>query len=54
MTSDTFWSHIVRSADKGVRIALGAELAADPEIAELDLTVPAQENVGRLDVCEID
>lgn len=51
MTSDTFGGHVVGCADEGVGIALRAEFSADTEIAEFDLAVTANENVGRLDVC---
>ena len=52
MTSDTFGGHVVGCADKGVGIALRTEFSADTEIAEFDLAVTANENVGRLDVCK--
>jgi hypothetical protein len=50
LTRDTFGGHVVGCTDKGVGIALCTELATDTEIAELDLTVAAEEDVGRFDV----
>ncbi len=51
LTGDALGSHVVRRADEGVCVALCAEFAADSEIAEFDLAVAAEEDVGWFDVC---
>ena len=51
LPGDSFGSHIVRGSDEGIGIALGAEFATDAKVAELHLAIPAQENVGRFDIC---
>lgn len=53
MTSDTLRGHVVRCANEGVRIALGAEFTTDTKIAKFDLAIAAQENVGGFDVCKL-
>ena len=50
MTRDALRSHVVGGADEGVGVALGSEFAADAKVAELDLTVAAEEDIGGLDV----
>jgi hypothetical protein len=47
---DPLGRHVVGSADEGVGIAFGAELAADAKVAEFDLAVAAEEDVGGFDV----
>jgi len=47
---DALGRHVVGCADEGVGIAFGAEFAADAKVAEFDLAVAAEEDVGRLDV----
>lgn len=51
LSGDSFGGHIVRGSDEGIGIALGAEFATDAKVAELHLAIPAQENVGRFDIC---
>jgi hypothetical protein len=51
LTRDTFWGHVVRCTNEGVGVTLGAEFTTDTEIAQFNLAVAAQKNVGRLDVC---
>lgn len=51
LAGDALRGHIVGGADEGVGVAAGAELAADAEVAELDLAVAAEEDVGGFDVC---
>ena len=51
LARDALRRHVVRGADEGVGVAARAELAADAEVAQLDLPVAAQEDVGGLDVC---
>jgi hypothetical protein len=50
LAGDSFRGHVVGCADKGVGVSFGAEFAADAKVAELDLAVAAEENVGRFDV----
>lgn len=50
MSGYALGGHVVGSADEGVGIALGAELAADAEVAKFDLAVAAEEDVGGFDV----
>lgn len=45
LASDTFWCHVVGGADERIGVTLGAELAADTKVAELDLAITAQEDV---------
>lgn len=45
LTCDTFWRHVVGGADERIGIALGAELAADTKVAELDLAIATQKDV---------
>ena len=47
---DALGGHVVGRADEGGGFALCAEFAGDAEVAELDLAVAAEEDVGRLDV----
>lgn len=51
LPSDSLWCHVVRRADEGIGIALGAELARDTKVAKTDETIPGKENVRRLDIC---
>ena len=51
LAGDALGGHVVGGADEGVGVAFGAEFAADAEVAELDLTVAAEEDVGGFDVC---
>ena len=50
LAGDALWGHVVRGADERVGVAFGAELAANAEVAEFDLAVAAEENVGGFDV----
>ena len=50
LPGDALGRHVVGRADKGVGVAAGAELAADAEVAELDLAIAAEKDVGGLDV----
>ena len=50
LPSDALRCHIVGGSDKGVSVATGAELAADAEVAEFDLSIAAEEDVGGLDI----
>lgn len=45
LTSNTLWCHVIRGADERIGITLGAELAADTEVAELDLAIAAEQDV---------
>lgn len=45
LSSNAFWGHVVGGADERIGVTLGAELAADTEIAELDLSITTQKNV---------
>ena len=48
--SNTLRGHVVGGANEGVGVPFGAELAANAEVAEADLTRTGQEDVGRFDV----
>lgn len=50
LARDPFRSHVVRRADERVGIAFRAELAADPEVAELNLAVSTEQDVRWLDI----
>ena len=50
LSLDALRGHIVGCADEGSGFALGAEFAGYAEVAELDLAVAAEEDVGRFDV----
>ena len=52
MSGYALGGHVVGGTDEGVGVALGAEFTADAKVAEFDLPVAAQENVGGFDVCE--
>lgn len=50
LARDPLGRHIVRRADKRVGIALGPKFAADPEIAQFDLSVAAEQDIRWFDV----
>nr|POE88384.1 hypothetical protein CFP56_11613 [Quercus suber] len=50
LPGDAFGGHVVGGADEGVGVAFGAELAADAEVAELDLALAREQDVAGLDV----
>ena len=50
LAGDALGGHVVGRADEGVGVAFGPEFATDAEVAEFDLAVAAEEDVGRFDV----
>lgn len=50
LTSDSLRGHVIGCTDEGIGIAFGPEFSADAEVAELDLAVAAEEDIGGLDV----
>ena len=50
LPGDPFRRHVVRGSDESVRIPSRSELAAYAKVAQLDLPVPAQQDVRWLDV----
>ncbi len=50
LPGNAFGRHIVRGANKRVRVTFGTELARNAKVAELDHAVAAEQNVGGLDV----
>ena len=52
MSRDALGRHVVGGTDECVGIALGAEFAADAKVAEFDLPIAAEEDVGGFDICE--
>ncbi|KAI6772357.1 hypothetical protein HG530_003315 [Fusarium avenaceum] len=50
LACDTFRCHIITGANESVGLALSTEVARDTEIAELDSSISAKQNVRWLDV----
>lgn len=50
LSSNSFRCHVVGGTNKSIGVAFGAELAADTEVAEFDLTITAEEDIGRFDI----
>lgn len=50
MSGYSLRSHVVGGTNKSVRVALAAEFTADAKVAEFDLPVAAEEDVGGFDV----
>lgn len=47
---DPLGRHVVGGANEGVGVSFGAEFAADAKVAEFDLAVAAEQDVGGFDV----
>lgn len=50
LACNAFWGHVVGRSNEGICVSLGAKFSRHSKIAELDLTIAAQEDVARLDV----
>lgn len=50
LSCNAFRRHVIRCADESVCVALGTELAADTEVAELDVATARDQDVAGLDV----
>jgi len=50
LARDTFRRHVIAGANEGVCLALSPKVSRNTKVAELDLAVPAKEDVGGFDV----
>jgi hypothetical protein len=50
LASDTLGSHVIRGPDEGIGLALCTEIARHAEVAKLNVSVPADQDIGRFDV----
>ena len=46
LTCNALGGHVIGCADEGIGITFGPELTADAKVAEFDLAVAAEEDVG--------
>lgn len=50
LPGDAFGCHVVGGTDEGVGVSFGSELSGHTKITQLDLTIPAKQDVTGLDV----